>query len=143
MTDLANHPKGSFIKNFPLLAFVLAAYNVAMVTGHNFSAVAEPMLKVPLISGTSWALGINEVFVIVGLAALFVEILKSTRASGAALLEHILSMFVFIIFLVEFLVVKGAGTSTFLTLGLMALIDVMGGYTISIAVARKEMNITG
>jgi hypothetical protein len=142
MTDLAVSHKGSFIKNFPLLAFVLIAYNIAIAMGHSFAPAAEALVRLPLISGAVWALGLNDAFVIVGLAILFVEIIKSTRPTGGAALEHLLSMLVFIIFLVEFLVVAGAGTNTFLTLGLMSLIDVMGGYTISIAVARKEMNIT-
>ena len=48
----------------------------------------------------------------------------------------------FISFIVEFLVVARAGTNVFLLLGLMSLMDVMGGYAISIAVARKDLNIS-
>ena len=142
MTDLATPHKGSPIKNFPLLGLLLIAYNVAVLMGHSFIPSSEPVLHLRLVSGTMWDVGLNESFVIMGLVFLFVEIIKSTRATGGAALEHILSMFVFIIFLVEFIIVPGAGTNTFLTLGLMSLIDVMGGYAISIAVARKEMNIT-
>lgn len=142
MNDLASHTKGSIIKNFPLLALLLVAYNVVAMAGYTFSATSKAVLHLQLISGAIWELGWNEVFIMAGLALLFVELIKSTRATGGAALEHILSMLVFIIFLIEFLVVKDAGTNTFLTLGLMSLIDVMAGYTISIAVARKEMNIT-
>jgi hypothetical protein len=49
-------------------------------------------------------------------------------------------MVVFIIFLAEFLVVTESGTSTFMILGVMSLRDVLAGYTVSVAVARKEMN---
>ncbi len=135
-------PVGHFIANFPLLAFLLIGYNIATMVGHHFDTSAETKLSVPLVSGAVWGVTINEIFVILGLAVLFVELMKSTRATGGAALEHILSMLVFIAYLIEFLVVRSAGTNTFLTLGLMSLIDVMAGYSISIAVARKEMNIT-
>jgi hypothetical protein len=46
------------------------------------------------------------------------------------------------VFLVEFIVVPAAGTAVFALLGLMSLIDVMAGYAISIAVARRDLNIT-
>ena len=144
MSDITPHKSPPFIMHFPLLVLALAAYNIAMVTGHSFSVEGKDVfLNVHLISGATWAVGWSDAFLIGGLCLLFVEIMKSTRAGATATLEHVLSMFVFIAFLIEFLVVRGAGTNTFLVLGLMSLIDVMAGYAISIAVARKEMNITG
>ena len=129
---------------FPLLAIAWVVYNVAFFSGHDFT-VMDPhgIWNTKLVSGSTWVLSVNDIFIFGGLCLLFVEIMKSTRAGSTATLEHVLSMGVFIAFLVEFLIFKGAGTSTFLLLGVMSLIDVMAGYAISIAVARKEMNITG
>ena len=144
MSDLPLHKSPPFIMQFPLLAIVLVVYNIAMFAGHSFSPTTSgELLKVNLVSGATWILGWNDAFIFAGLCLLFVEIMKSTRAGSTATLEHVLSMGVFIAFLIEFLVVKGAGTNTFMLLGVMSLIDVMAGYAISIAVARKEMNITG
>ena len=143
MPALHSHKGPSFITYFPLLSLALIAYNVAIFTGHSFAVPsADSLLHVKLISGAIWDLGWHDTFLIGGLILLFVELMKSTRAGVTVTLEHVLSMFVFICFLVEFLVVPGAGTDTFLILGVMSLIDVMAGYAISIAVARKEMNIT-
>jgi len=142
MPALHPHKGPSFITYFPLLSLVLIAYNIAIFTGHSFTAGSDALLHVKLISGAVWDLGVHDVFLIGGLVLLFIELMKSTRAGVTVTLEHVLSMFVFICFLVEFLVVPGAGTDTFLILGVMSLIDVMAGYAISIAVARKEMNIT-
>jgi len=47
------------------------------------------------------------------LALLFLELLKSTRTSTQSTLEHILSVLVFMVFLVEFIVVPSAGTAVF------------------------------
>ena len=144
MSDLPLHKSPPLIMQFPLLAIAFVAYNIAMVTGHDFAAVdVAGIWTTKLVSGASWSLRVNDLFILGGLCLLFVEIMKSTRAGSTATLEHVLSMGIFIAFLVEFLIVKGAGTSTFLIIGVMSLIDVMAGYAISIAVARKEMNITG
>ena len=146
MNALTDHPTRAspgIIRSLPMLALALLTYNAALAMGHDFRLPQEqPLWSTTLISGAAWSAGWNEVMIASGLALLFIEILKSTRTTQQSTLEHLLSMLVFIIFIVEFLVVAGAGTNVFLLLGLMSLIDVMGGYAISIAVARKDLNIT-
>jgi hypothetical protein len=144
MDTVVTRPRARLLAIFPFLAFALVAYNVAVWTGHDFKNEPKPaVFTVNLISGALWTLGWNEVFVLGGLVLLFVEILKSTRATHHSTAEHVLSMVVFISFLVEFLIFPGAGTNTFFLLGMFSLIDVLCGYAISIAVARKDLNITG
>jgi hypothetical protein len=146
MAELTPHSKPGLLASFPLLALVLIAYNVAPMLGYSFagpSTERDVILQARLISGAEWVLTWKDVLLLAGLLLLFIEILKSTRAATQNMLGHILSMIVFIIFLAEFLVVAQAGTSTFLMLGVMSLIDVLAGYTISVAVARKEMNVVG
>ena len=112
--------------------------------GHSFAepaAESDFLFRTRLISGAEWVLTWKDILLMAGLFLLFIEILKSTRSATQNMLGHLLSMAVFIIFLAEFLVVAEAGTSTFLTLGVMSLMDVLAGYTISVAVARKEMNV--
>ncbi|MDZ4286580.1 MAG: hypothetical protein U0984_01400 [Prosthecobacter sp.] len=139
------HSRPGFIRSFPLLAFVLIAYNVATL-GFDFdftAPIVAPLFQIKLVSGAIWSTGWNEVLLISGLALLFIEILKSSRTTTQTTFEHLLSMLVFIIFIVEFLIVPAAGTNTFFILGVMALIDVMAGYAVSVAVARKDLNISG
>jgi hypothetical protein len=52
-------------------------------------------------------------------------------------------MVVFVLFLIEFLVVKDCGTSTFFILGLMSLLDVIAGFTVSIVAARRDFSFGG
>ena len=143
LTNLSARSRPGIIRSVPMLVLALIAYNIALAMGHHFSTPPQPPLwGATLISGADWSFGWNEVMIAGGLALLFIEILKSTRTTQSSTLEHLLSMLVFIIFIVEFLVVAGAGTNVFLLLGIMSLIDVMGGYAISIAVARKDLNIS-
>jgi NADH:ubiquinone oxidoreductase subunit F (NADH-binding) len=79
----------------------------------------------------------------VGVLFLYLEIFKSTNTGIGTVLDHALSMVVFVIFLVEFLVVDDCGTSTFFILGLMSLLDVVAGFTVSIAGARRDFTYGG
>lgn len=71
---------------------------------------------------------------------MFFEILKSTRTSNASVIDHVLSTFVFVAFLVEFLVVAAAATPVFFLLMVMALIDLMAGFSVSIRSAGRDVS---
>ena len=66
--------------------------------------------------------------------------MKSTRTSSASVIDHLLSTFVFVAFLVEFLLVPGAAHSVFFTLMLIALVDVLAGFSVSIRSAGRDVN---
>jgi hypothetical protein len=51
-----------------------------------------------------------------------------------------LSLFVFVAFLVEFLLVQGAATSLFFTLMLIALVDVLAGFSVTIRSSGRDVN---
>ena len=50
-------------------------------------------------------------------------------------------MLTFVVALVEFIVLHGFATSTFFLITLMCLIDVIGGYTISVIAAEHDLGI--
>jgi hypothetical protein len=52
-----------------------------------------------------------------------------------------LSLLLFIAMLVEFITVERAGTSTFLNLLALSLVDVIGGFTISVRTAQRDVMI--
>ena len=84
---------------------------------------------------------LGEGLVALGLVFMFFEILKSTRTSSASVIDHVLSTFIFIAFLVEFLVVSAAATSVFFLLMLMAAIDLMAGFSVSIRSAGRDISL--
>jgi hypothetical protein len=53
-----------------------------------------------------------------------------------------LSTATFIIALIVFLLVQAFGTPAFLMLTLMALVDVVAGYTVSIFAARRDFSVS-
>lgn len=127
------------IRQFPLLAIVLVLYNLIVFTLSN--DIGAPFLYFTLFSGAQWSISIGELLVMAGLVCLYLEVIKSTHASRQAALDHALSMIVLVICIVEFVIVRHCGTTTFFIILLMALFDVMGGFQISIASARRDIEI--
>ncbi|MCU0936809.1 MAG: hypothetical protein MUF66_12290 [Gammaproteobacteria bacterium] len=74
---------------------------------------------------------------------LFIEVFKSTRTSTAQVLDHILSTLMFVVFLVQFITVADAGTSVFFILTVMALMDVIAGFSVTIFAARRDLAVGG
>ena len=50
-------------------------------------------------------------------------------------------MILFIVMLVEFLLVKQAGSSTFFILMVISLVDVMAGFIVTIRTAQRDLQI--
>lgn len=128
----------------PLLALPLIAYNVLALFGYSDGgAWAAPLFSVGMISGGVWTVGAGDLFIVVSLVLLFGEILKATRFGSASVVDHMLSTAVFVICLVEFLLVGFAATSLFFILMVMALIDVIAGFSVSIRAASRDVRFGG
>ncbi|RFC47416.1 MAG: hypothetical protein DVB23_001124 [Verrucomicrobia bacterium] len=97
------------------------------------SLSVKPLFKVQLPSGLFWYPTMNDVLLLFAVIVLYVELIKSARAPSGSIVEHMFSMFVFCAFLVEFLVNKSAGTSAFLIVTMLALIDVVAGFMLASA----------
>lgn len=128
-------------KYIPFFLYLLIIYNILAFSGAGAQQVLNAKLfDMNLISGANFILDISDLLIILGVIALYIEILKSTRTSSASVIDHGLSMVVFIIFLIEFIVIKNAGNSTFLILTLMAMLDVIAGFTVTISTARRDIS---
>lgn len=128
-----------FILAVPLLAVVMVIYT-ALAINPNFSAGSAFMDWV-LPSEAELFLTFGDIFVILGLVALFFEIIKAARLGPGTIVDHMLSTAVFIIALIVFLLVPAFGTPAFLLLVIMALVDVVAGYTVSIFSARRDYSV--
>lgn len=132
---------GAFIP--PLLLIPLIGYNffAFLFMGANPAGWSTQLLSIPMVSGTSWALTAGDLMLVAGLVFLFFEVLKSTNTGRSSVVEHMLSTLVFIIFLVEFLLVGAAASSVFFLLMIMALVDVVAGFTVSITGAGRDVTM--
>jgi hypothetical protein len=126
----------------PIPVFVLLAYNAVVLLGGD-PAVRLPavVFGAPLTSGAAFTLTTGELLLLLGVVALFIEIVKATRSSMASAVDHALSALVFAVYLVEFLLVKAAGTGVFLVLTIMSFLDLIAGFTVTLGTARRDLTI--
>ena len=101
----------------------------------------QQLLTIPMVSGVSWSLTWSDLFLLVGLVCLFFEVLKSTNTGRNSVIEHMASTALFVLFLIEFLLFAPAASSTFFLLMVMALVDVVAGFTISITGAGRDVTM--
>lgn len=101
------------------------------------------IFSLPMMSNVRWSFSWGDLILLITLLVLFIEIVKSTYTTTASMIDHGLSMLVFIACLIEFLLVGKAATSIFFLIMVAALVDVVAGYTIGIRVARRDLNFGG
>lgn len=133
------------IWKIPLLALPLFIYNLVAfdIVGDRANGWASPFMTLDMVSGAVWTMSVGDLLVIFALVLLFVEIIKSTKVGNASILDHMLSTFVFILYLVEFLLVPQAATSLFFTCMAMSLVDLIAGFSVSIRSASRDVNFGG
>jgi hypothetical protein len=126
----------------PIPVFVLLAYNaVVLLGGAPAATLPAVVLGASLVSGAAFTLTTGELLLLMGVVALFIEIVKATRTSMASAVDHALSALVFAAYLVEFLLVKAAGTGVFLVLTIMSFLDLIAGFTVTLGTARRDLTI--
>lgn len=124
---------------FPLLLVPLAVYNImTFLIPVDWNQV---IVTVRMISEGEWKITFSDALLALAIVMLFFETVKATRTSSRSIIDHMLSTLVFVGALVEFLLVKQAATSPFALLVLICLVDVIGGYTVSIRTARRDYSI--
>ncbi|MFN3913224.1 hypothetical protein [Hyphomonas sp.] len=142
---------------FPLLVIPVVLYNLlALTSGGPVQAtnaagpvaplammLAETAFSLPMISGVEWVLTKGDAIVLLAVTFLFLEILKSTSTGTATIINHGISLLIFIICLVQFLLMPNFATSTFFILMAMTLLDVLAGVIVTIVSARRDFGVGG
>lgn len=132
----------------PLLAIPVVLYNIVILFGAGGGGgmaaadeiLRQPMFSIPMASGASWNVGIGDLILFLSLILLFFELLKSTSSQKVAIVNHALSMILFVVCLVEFLLIRGFATSTFFLIVTMVMLDVLAGFIVTIISARKDLD---
>ncbi len=137
---------------FPLLAIPIIIYNLMALTfsprdgvqtmGDAISNPVNAIANIPMVSeGAVWALTSGDLLIILSMCFFFIEILKSTSTGASTIANHAVSMGVFIVCLIEFLLLKNFATSVFFILTIMTLLDVLAGVVVTIISARRDFTV--
>ena len=128
----------------PLMALPVVAYNLLALALGGLRAtdaaqrLAAQIAAVPMASRAAWPVSLGDLFVAGSLVVLFVELLKAANSRHLALVNHSLSIVLFIACLIEFLVLPAFATSTFFLITLMVFLDVLAGFVIAFVAERRE-----
>jgi hypothetical protein len=138
---------------FPFLLIPVLIYNLlALFSAPSATGSPEPSLLatlraeafvMPMLSGTTLSLGWGDLLILLSIVFLLIEVIKAPRTASPSIINHMLSLGVFILCLVEFLLLPSFGTSTFFLLTMIVLLDAMAGMAVTIISARRDLDVGG
>jgi hypothetical protein len=123
--------------SFPLLAIIVAVYTLLALAAPGW--LDGDLFFLPLLSGEALPFQGGDLLLVIGLILLCVEVYRATSSSTGAILNHVLSLVVFIIALIELLVMPRMANMTFFLIVLMTVSDVIAGFTVTISTARRDI----
>jgi hypothetical protein len=128
-----------FSAGLPLLLVPFSLYNTLVFLSPRFAWNHE-IVHVHMMSGGDWVLTPGDAIIAGSVVILLIEMLRAARrASRRTILDHVLSMILFVAMLVEFLTVKGVASSTFFLLLVISFVDVAAGFAVSIRSAPRDV----
>ena len=132
---------GRVLRQVPFLAGLVVLYLIVVLIDAN--SLVSVLFDIGLPSDARWLLTSGDLILMIGLILLFGEIVKATRTSRITIADHALSLVTFIASLMLFLLMPRCGTSVFFMIMWMTVIDVVAGFTVSLAGARRDIDLTG
>jgi hypothetical protein len=131
-----------FMLGFPLLLVPFAIYNIIafLMPGVTWTGVVS---TVHMVSGADWTMSVGDILIALTILLLCGEVLKSTCIGIRTVVDHALSLILFLGMLVEFLLVKQAATATFFLLLVVSFIDVLSGFAVNLRSAQRDLTVEG
>ena len=131
-----------FVLGFPLLLIPFAIYNIIafLMPGVTWTGVVA---TVHMVSGADWTMSAGDILIALAIVLLCGEVMKSTRIGVRTVVDHDLSLILFLGMLVEFILVKQAATATFFLLLVVSFIDVLGGFAVTLRSAQRDLTVEG
>src|SRR5476651_696871 len=131
-----------FILGFPLLLVPFAIYNIIafLMPGVTWTG---SLTTVHMVSGGDWSMSAGDMLITLAILLLFGEMMKSTRIGIRTVVDHALSLILFLGILVEFLLVRQAASATFFLLLVVSFVDVIGGFAITLRSAQRDLTVEG
>ncbi len=127
------------VSAIPLTIIPLILFNIV---GYAFGATvwSNEVFGITMLSAVRWGFTVGDLMIIVAIAALFVEVLRSARGASHTIANHVLSTVILIVYIIEFIVAGLAANSVFFILTIIALFDVVAGFSISIRTASRDIS---
>jgi hypothetical protein len=131
-----------FLIGFPLLLVPFAIYNIIAFLMPDVSWTGT-VASIHMLSGADWTMTAGQVLVAFAILLLFGEMMKATRIGVRTVVDHGLSLVLFLAMLVEFLLVPQAATGIFFLLLVVSFVDVLGGFAVTLRTAQRDLSVQG
>jgi len=131
-----------YLLGFPLLLITFAVYNIVafLMPGVSWTGT---LFSVHMVSGADWTMSASDLLLTLAILLLAGEVVKSTRIGARTILDHSLSLVLFLVMLVEFLLVKSTATGTFFVLLVISFVDVVAGFAVTLRSAQRDLTVEG
>ena len=132
----------------PTTVFGFVVYNLFAVITLLFGWDAYEFLRsvfisVPLPSGAIWRMANGDIFICIVMVSIFLEIVRQASGEITKPQTHMMSLAVFVVSLVEFLLVKAFGNSFFFIFLLASFVDFVVTWMSTMIRARRDIRLTG
>lgn len=137
---------------FPYLLIPVLIYNLIAAFSGGEAADGTPAISavldsaamsLPMLSGVLLQINWGDILVIASTIFLFIEVIKSTSTASVGIVNHILSMLLFVVCLMEFLMLPSCATGTFFIITCIVLVDALAGMVVTIISARRDFGVEG
>lgn len=126
--------------SIPLFVYLLIIANFVMFGGQPDAPLMNIIIaEFSMPSKAGIVLTLSDLLIVIAVVFLYIETFKATRTSVLSIIDHALSLLVFVVFLIEFLVVERVGNSTFMIITIASLMDVVMGFTVTISTAKRDI----
>jgi hypothetical protein len=131
-----------YLLGFPLLLVTFAVYNIIAFLMPGL-AWTGTLFSVHMVSGADWTMSTSDLLISLAILLLAGEVVKSTRIGVRTIVDHSLSLVLFLAMLVEFLLVKATATGTFFVLMVISFVDVIAGFAVTLRSAQRDLTVEG
>ena len=137
---------------FPYLLIPVLIYNaIALFSGGKLAdgtpairgVLDSAAMDLAMLSGVTLEITWGEILVIIATIFLFIEVIKSTSTASVGIVNHILSMLLFVVCLMEFMMFPSGATGTFFIITCIVLVDALAGMVVTIVSARRDFGVEG
>ena len=101
---------------------------------------SEAVIGVQLVSGQNWALSYGDLLISIAVVFLLLSVLRSASTRSTTILGNMVMVLVLCVYIVLFLAVGFAGTSTFFILTIVALVDTLATVSISMVASHSRLD---
>jgi len=132
----------SLIKNVPTFLWLLLAYVFTRYAVVDLDMPSLDMNHIIWKRDELFYLTTKDLFLIIGVVFLYIEIYKAATGGEETVPETIMSFMVAVGYLTIFLIWDKAHNATFFIIMLMSFLDAIGGFVISNYAARKDISVS-